>query len=669
MKIAFMDVFEAGNNAEAETTQRLKYCIEKQGHSFYTINSEGFFIDRSEYQDTHIDNTDIDFFYTFNHFERMPVLPNKVGIFFHWAPSGHFPAHLLSLYISNMNCFDDVFGGYESLDAFLDTVSSGMENASLIHIGSSVPLDYVIAPQANKRKLFYVGINVEKKTGTQRFGNLFRLLDQKNKIAFFGPNDVFGIKGCWDGYKNYKGAIPFDGKTIIKKINECGVCLALNSPAHNNAGTVSNRIYEAAAAGAIIISDDNVYVRKYFGDSVFYIDINKKEDELCRDILNILSWIDEHPLESFKKANDAQTIFKKKLSLDLMLKQAINKISASQYAENLSELIDVICFIKTQEEYLKIMTLLSSQYYKTINTIIISDDCINDRVKADFDIIYIVSNLKKKGEAFAGALEHIKGNYFIILDGASDMQNRHIKKIYSALSRNKSAYFAYTGCYEKNISNSDGKTLGYYLINDIEISTSEFLSFKGFHGTDMEYVLHIDNIFATSCVLFKRSILDFVDKNELSLLSDSVHFYLALCSIFKINNSGLFVKLITAGYQCYSSEGLNNYLNNRRRSYYLNAQSYNLLFKDLNRIFLNYSYPMLSDVVMQKNLYKRQQKAIVFECDKFYFKLKKRIVLYVALKILSYRARKKYQHKRLRMYKYYQEHKIIQLIFKKLKFN
>ena len=65
MKIAFIDFFQQGNNAEEEITKRLKYCFEKQGDSFFIVDKFGFFIDSSEYKGKHVDETDIDFVYTF----------------------------------------------------------------------------------------------------------------------------------------------------------------------------------------------------------------------------------------------------------------------------------------------------------------------------------------------------------------------------------------------------------------------------------------------------------------------------------------------------------------------------------------------------------------------------------------------------------------------------
>jgi spore maturation protein CgeB len=48
---------------------------------------------------------------------------------------------------------------------------------------------------------------------------------------------------------------------------------------HNKVDFITNRIFEACVAGAVIITDDNRYTREHFGDNVFYVDINKDEKE------------------------------------------------------------------------------------------------------------------------------------------------------------------------------------------------------------------------------------------------------------------------------------------------------------------------------------------------------------------------------------------------------
>ncbi len=661
MKIAFMDVFQQGNNAEKETTVRLKYCFEKQGHKFFVIDKNGIVIDNSLYKGQHIENTDIEVFYTFNHFENIPVLPNKKAIFFHWSPSGFLPPFWLPIYISNMNCYDDVFGGYESEDAYMDVVSANMENASLIPIGSSVPLDFCIKPNRKNNKLFYVGINLEKKLGKQRFGELFRLLDNKDKISFYGPNSVFGITGCWDSYKNYKGSIPFDGKTIINKINECGICLALNSPTHNDAGTVSNRIYEAAAAGAIIISDDNNYVRKYFGDSVFYVDISKNENELCSDILNILLWIDEHPNDAYTMALQAQKVFKQKLNLDNMVSQVVCQIKQNETQIQSDDIIDIIAFIESEEDYKQMIKTFENKNIVNLNIICVSNIEISSQEKTKLKITFINRQGNYyKGKSFAEIKSQLKGNFFMFWDKFSDMQNRHLYKMYKLLAKYENENFVYSGCYVKKYSSNKNSVLCYDILNASQIGKDDFLLFQNAY-INMEEEFALENIFARACILLKKDILKYTKDNELNQIRDNIHLYLAVCSILRGNSCGIFSKTITAGYGIKENENLQVLLSEQRKNFFENTRCEKLSFKELNRIFLYENHLIYR---INPNCYPKQIINSNIESFDFYNKLKKHKILYFLVSILSNHKRRKYRNKKERILNYCQKHKLINRLVK-----
>ncbi|MFR3752820.1 MAG: hypothetical protein ACLTW9_12015 [Enterocloster sp.] len=106
---------------------------------------------------------------------------------------------------------------------------------------------------------------------SNRHEGLFKLLDKTGKVKFFGPDVVKAWGGLkpWEGYECYQYSIPFDGFSILKEINKCGICLVISSDIHRRAGAVTNRAYEACAAGAVIISDENEYMKEYFSGACF----------------------------------------------------------------------------------------------------------------------------------------------------------------------------------------------------------------------------------------------------------------------------------------------------------------------------------------------------------------------------------------------------------------
>lgn len=161
-----------------------------------------------------------------------------------------------------------------------------------------------------------------------KFGTLYKLLSLSGFAKFYGihynPNT---------DRQNYMGSIPFDGKSVIDILQKHGIVLVFHSEIHNNEGIPSGRIFEAAAASAVIISDDNAFVKKYFGDSVFYIDTSVSSGEdIFQQIEDHLFKIFQNPNKALKMARRAHQIFidnftmeKQLINLEAMHKTIINE--------------------------------------------------------------------------------------------------------------------------------------------------------------------------------------------------------------------------------------------------------------------------------------------------------------------------------------------------------
>ncbi len=148
----------------------------------------------------------------------------------------------------------------------------------------------------------------------KKYQTLYSLLSQSGKARFYGmrmPGN--GVK------RGYLGKIPFDGISVIDALQKHGIVLVLHSHTHNREGIPSSRIFEAAAASALIISDENEFVRKQFGDSVFYIDINLSAEEIYRQIQTHLDFIQYHPEICWEMAKTAHRIFEEKFILSQQL--------------------------------------------------------------------------------------------------------------------------------------------------------------------------------------------------------------------------------------------------------------------------------------------------------------------------------------------------------------
>lgn len=147
-----------------------------------------------------------------------------------------------------------------------------------------------------------------------------RYLTLQDKLAQKKYTNFFGNPLIGKSYGTaFRGAIEYDGESVLDRISEAGVCLVLHSKSHLQYGIPSGRIFEAAAASAVIISDLNPFVIKQFGHSVFYVDENLSGEEMFEQIDAHMTWIQNHPEEALEMARRAHDIFEEKFLLERQL--------------------------------------------------------------------------------------------------------------------------------------------------------------------------------------------------------------------------------------------------------------------------------------------------------------------------------------------------------------
>ena len=106
--------------------------------------------------------------------------------------------------------------------------------------------------------------------------------------------------------------------------------LVLSSQAHKNAALMSNRLFESVAAGALVICDENPFAKKYFGDSLLYIDSRNSIDEIFADIEAHLAWAKAHPDLALAMIARAQAIFRAEFNLTKNLRDLFSGLGERQ---------------------------------------------------------------------------------------------------------------------------------------------------------------------------------------------------------------------------------------------------------------------------------------------------------------------------------------------------
>ncbi|MBN9431145.1 MAG: glycosyltransferase [Bosea sp.] len=157
-------------------------------------------------------------------------------------------------------------------------------------------------------ELVYVGVHWDG----GRHGNLFELLSKRTDIAFYGP------PANWRGYPDsYRGEVPYDGSSMHRTLARHGVALCLHKTEHRSADTPSMRLFEAAAAGCLIVTDGIPFAKETLGDSAFHLDLEGvPADRVAAQISGIVDWANRNPELAGNMARRSHAILNGDYSLD-----------------------------------------------------------------------------------------------------------------------------------------------------------------------------------------------------------------------------------------------------------------------------------------------------------------------------------------------------------------
>lgn len=142
------------------------------------------------------------------------------------------------------------------------------------------------------------------RTTQEKYKTLYRMLSRSGLTKFYGSKDNEGII-----QEGYMGTLPYDGISVINALQKHGITLIIHSSTHREEGLPSGRIFEAAAASTVIISDENPFVKRHFGNTVYYIDVTLPAEELFAQIVERMEEITRNPEIALAKAKEAHQIF------------------------------------------------------------------------------------------------------------------------------------------------------------------------------------------------------------------------------------------------------------------------------------------------------------------------------------------------------------------------
>lgn len=179
--------------------------------------------------------------------------------------------------------------------------------------------------QPKLNKLMYCGARWSNvRSISEKYLSLWRKLDETDYFAVYGGDS-------WKSYKSFRGYVPADGKSFVREINKNGICLVMHSEIHLQEGIPSGRIFEAAAAAAVIISDKHPFVMREFKDSVLYVD--ETREDLFEQIDAHMKWIRANPEKAKEKARLSHAIFLQKFTQEQQLAKLYEALQKARKKE------------------------------------------------------------------------------------------------------------------------------------------------------------------------------------------------------------------------------------------------------------------------------------------------------------------------------------------------
>ncbi len=213
--------------------------------------------------------------------------------------------------------FERVWSNQMSHDLFAWTGADQIQRLVAAERGSAAewmaPLNHTIAeplfvPTAKTRyDAFYCGINWERLSARKgRHHEFLSALDRIGRLRAYGPSEMRGVR-VWEGFAGYRGPLPFDGHSVVRKAWECGATLVLSSEAHKASGIMSNRFFEAAAAGSVILGDDHPFIRQAAGDAWVQIPQELSDAKRAAFVDDVLADFEKNPGRAVALARAAQS--------------------------------------------------------------------------------------------------------------------------------------------------------------------------------------------------------------------------------------------------------------------------------------------------------------------------------------------------------------------------
>ncbi|MEA2936125.1 MAG: hypothetical protein QOD74_2771 [Variibacter sp.] len=422
-------------------------------------------------------------------------------------------------YFENLLSYDGYFTISESIARFLKAICASHGRDDHIGFYYNTPQQQLIAAdiaglvRSSRLRLCYFGTNWDP-----RAKPVFRELAKREFMRIYGPQQ------SWS-YLNgtaYAGSVPFDGQSVQREYATFGAGLVVLSFNHLLDDVISNRIFEITSVGAAAICPETPWIKKHFGDAVYYYDGRSTLPTAVAGIESAIALIRENPQDAADRARRAREIFDTKFSAERVLSNAAEyyeRWSARRAAPASapSPMIDVIVRVggRSVQTIRRAVESIDRQTAGRFRIIFVRYKALDlsaltkaqwNRI-AEFQIVDCIGG--RRAATLCAGLRALKSELFAVLDDDDYWLSHHIQRLlYAIRDVPKDRAYAYSG---------------YMTVNERAAPESEPVKIVNFRAGQGD-AWNIMGVFAMNSFLAAKSLLDgwSLDGWELETAEDSV---------------------------------------------------------------------------------------------------------------------------------------------------
>jgi hypothetical protein len=388
--------------------------------------------------------------------EVSPKLTEFPTLGLNWSPPDFFAQDPLRR--KAVLSLDGHLCGSRQIADWLDDFCTSHGKRAVIHDGLMLPSTPDVGSAGSlpsEPAIMYAGIRWDG----SRHGEVFRGLEGRVPMRLYGPPDA------WAGHDAYRGALPFDGVSVIGALRESGIALCLHKYAHRQANCPTMRLFEAAAAGALIITDDFEFPRYWFRNSVLYVDAELSAERVVRQIVSHVEWARLNPGAASRLAKRSNELFRQHLSLETMLRslpefvdqvrQRRSMVLVEGPKEEPPPVVEYIVRVGSRpaETVACALGSLAAQTYQEIAVLLVQFhpvpglDAVVEQFRSRFRWIrrIVVSNNGNRSTAWWAGLNTLTADFFGVLDDDDTLFSNHVASLMDHLRGGSDYGLVYSG--------------------------------------------------------------------------------------------------------------------------------------------------------------------------------------------------------------------------------